>query len=125
MKKIIINTENIGDQTNVVVNWCNVDKLFYLSNNAQDIHHQKEKPNETDIVEALVSDNWESRFEDMRNGKKVRVSDRIFYEMLGSVPPINQKLGSFYCGEPYSRNLHYFFSTEDGKRYGQLKTLES
>lgn len=112
------------DQTNVVVTWCNVDRLFYLSNNNADIHHQKEKPNETDIVEALVSDNWESRFEDMRNGKKVRVSDRIFYEMLGSVPPINQKLGSFYCGEPYSRNLHYFFSTEDGKRYGQLKSLE-
>lgn len=113
------------DQTNVVVNWCNVDALFYLHHNGTEIHHQKEKPTETDIIEALASDNWQSRFEDMRSGKKVRVSDRIFYDMLGSVPPINQKSGSFYCGEPYSGNLHYYFSTENGKRYGQLKALES
>ncbi len=112
------------ERENVVVTWCNIDKLFYLSSNDNEIHHQKEKPTEIDIIEALASDNWKSRFEDMRSGKRVRISDRIFYDMLGSVPPIKHKLGSFYCGEPYSGNLHYYFSTEeDGKRYGQLKAL--
>jgi len=111
------------DWKNVVVNWCNIDRLFYLQNNGEEIHHQQNKPTETDIIEALVSDNWASRFEDMQSGKRVRVSDRIFYQMLGSVPPIKQQLGSFYCGEAYSGNLYYFFNTEDGKRYGQLKQL--
>lgn len=122
-KELLIN--EIMEQLNVVVAWCNVDRLFYIRHKGEDIHHQKIKPTETDIIEALASDNWNSRFEDMRSGKKVRISDRIFYEMLGSVPPIKQKLGSFYCGEPYSGSLYYYFSTdEDGKRYGQLKTLE-
>ncbi len=116
MKKIESNEHKIT--------WCNVDRLFYISRNGDDIHHQQEKPTETDIIEALMSDNWEARFNDIKSGKKVRVSDRIYYSMLGSVPPIQQKLGSFYCGEPYSDNLYYFFSTEDGKRYGQLKELQ-
>lgn len=60
----------------------------------------------------------------MRDGKKVRVSDRIYFEMLGAVPPIKYTGGSFFCGEPYSGNMHYYFSTEDGKRFGQLKALK-
>lgn len=113
------------DWGNVIVNWCDVDSLFYLHHKGDDIHHQKDKPTQTDIIEALVSDNWDARFKDMKSGKKIRVSDRIYYSMLGSVPPIQHKLGSFYCGEPYSGNLHYYFSTENGKRYGQLKALQS
>jgi hypothetical protein len=109
----------------VTVKWCNVDRLFYLNLNGEVIHHQKTKPTETDIIEALMSDSWNARFDDMRSGNKVRVSDRIYYSMLGSVPPIQFKLGSFYCGEAYSGNMYYFFSIEDGKHYGQLKQLQS
>jgi len=109
----------------VTTSYCNVDKLFYINRNGEEIHSQKTKPNDTDIIEALASDNWSARFSDMREGKTVRVSDRIYYDMLGSVPPIRQTATSFYCGEPYSGNKHYFFYRDenDGKRYGKLKEI--
>ena len=109
----------------VTISYSNVDRLFYISRNGEDIHAQKTKPTDTDIIEALTSDDWQARFDDMRNGKTVRVSARIYWDMLESVPPIKQTANSFYCGEPYSGNLHYFFYLDenDGKRYGKLKQL--
>ena len=108
------------------ITYCNVDKLFYIRHNNEDIHYQQTKPNDTDIIEALISDNWKARFDDMGAGKRVRVSTRIYWDMLGSVPPIKQTANSFYCGEPYSGNLYYFFYIDEnnGKRYGQLKELK-
>ena len=108
----------------VKTTYCNTDKLFYISRNGEEIHSQKEKPTQTDIIEALQSDNWKARFDDMREGKKVRVSERIYWEMLGAVPPIKQTANSFYCGEAYSGNIHYYFEKEqDGFIYGQLKPI--
>lgn len=106
------------------ITWCNVDRLFYINRNGEAIHHQQTKPNDTDIIEALMSDNWIDRFEDMRNGQRVRVSERIYWDMLGSVPPIKQTSNSFFCGDPYSGDLHYYFiKEEDGLIYGQLKSI--
>lgn len=108
----------------IEISYCNVDKLFYIRRNNEDIHHQKTRPTQTDIIEALMSDNWKARFDDMRGGKKVRVSARIYWDMLGAVPPIKQTANSFYCGEAYSGNLHYYFEREDdGFIYGQLKPI--
>jgi hypothetical protein len=110
----------------VDVLYCNVDRLFYIRRNNKVIHYQKTKPNETEIIEALMSDNWKARFDDMREGKRVRVSDRIYWEILGAVPPIKQTANSFYCGEAYSGNLYHYFEKDeqDGKIYGQLKPLK-
>jgi hypothetical protein len=109
----------------ITVSYCDVDRLFYIRRNGEGIHSQKTQPTQTDIIEALISDRWTERFNDMREGKKVRVSKRIYWEMLGSVPPIKQTATSFYCGEPYSGNLYYFFHIDenDGKRYGELKPI--
>lgn len=110
----------------VKTSYCNTDKLFYISRNGEEIHSQKEKPTQTDIIEALQSDNWKARFDDMREGKTTRISDRIYWDMLCSVPPIKQTANSFYCGEAYSGNKYYFFYRDenDGKRYGKLKELK-
>jgi len=108
----------------IVINYCGVNRLFAIERNGEDIHEQPTRPNETDIIESLKSDNWTERFKDMREGKKVRVSSRIYFDMLGAVPPIKQTATSFFCGEPYSGNLHYYFSTENGKRYAQLKAVK-
>lgn len=110
----------------IEITYSDVDRLFYIRRNGEDLHAQKERPTQTDIIEALQSDNWQARFDDMRSGKKVRVSERIYWDMLCSVPPIKQTANSFYCGEPYSGNLHYFFYLDenDGKRYGQLKQVK-
>jgi hypothetical protein len=105
------------------ITWCNVDRLFYVHHNDEIIHHQRTKPNDTEIIEALISDRWAERFEDMRNGERVRVSERIYWEMLGSVPPIKQTANSFYCGEAYSGSYHHFFEKVNGYCYGQLKPL--
>lgn len=107
----------------VVIKYCDTDKLFSIEFNGNTIHRQSEKPNETEVIEALGSDNWLERFQDMRSGKKVRVSDRIYYEMLECVPPIKHTPNSFFNGEAYKGSLHYYFSVEDGKRYGQLKSI--
>jgi hypothetical protein len=106
------------------IKWCNVDKLFYIYHNDEEIHYQQTKPNETEVIEALQSDNWKQRFQDMEDGKRVRVSERIYWDMLGAVPPIRQTGTSFYCGEPYSGSYHHYFEKKDGYCYGQLKSLK-
>jgi hypothetical protein len=111
-------------QQGAVVKYCNINKLFYIYRNGEEIHAQQTKPNETDVIEALKSDNWKQVFEQMANGERVRVSMRIYFDMLGAVPPIRYRNGSFYVGEPYSDRLHHFFEREqDGKYYGQLKQI--
>ncbi len=107
------------------ITWCNVDRLFYIRRNGEDIHAQQTKPNDTDIIEALMSDDWQKRFDDMRSGKRVRVSERIYWDMLGAVPPKKQTANSFYCGECYSGDLYYYFEKIEGKVYGQLKSITS
>lgn len=102
--------------------YCNVDKLYYIYLNGEQIHHQQTKPTEQELNEAINSDNWAQVFKDMKT-KKVRVSDRIYYDMLGAVPPKKQTLNSFYCGECYSDNLYYYFETVNGQRFGQLKPI--
>lgn len=111
------------DQSKTEVRYCNVDRLFYIYRNDEVIHYQKDKPNDTDIIEALMSDNWKKVFESMEKGETVRVSERIYYDILGCVPPIKQTAKSFFCGEAYSGNLHHFFFKENGKTYGQLKSI--
>lgn len=110
----------------IEITYSNVDRLFYIRRNGEDLHAQKQRPTQTDIIEALQSDNWQARFDDMRGGKTTRISDRIYWDMLCSVPPIKQTANSFYCGEAYSGNKHYFFYRDenDGKRYGKLKELK-
>lgn len=61
----------------VEIVYSSVDRLFYIRRNGEDIHQQKERQTQTDIIEASQSDNWQARFDDMRAGKKVRVSARI------------------------------------------------
>ncbi len=108
----------------VSVKYSEIDRLFYIEFQETTIHAQQSQPNETEIIEALISDNWEKRFEAMRKGERVRISNRIYYEMRDSVPPLRFKTNSFYCGEPYSGNYHYYFEIEDdGKRYGLLRKL--
>lgn len=111
----------------VKITYCNVDRLFYISRGGEEIHSQTTKPTDTDIIEALSSDSWKMRFDDMREGKTVRVSDRIYYSMLESVPPAKYTSNGFYCGEAYSGNLYYYFYRDenDGKRYGKLKPIKS
>jgi hypothetical protein len=108
---------------NTEIKWCNVDRLFYIYHNGEEIHHQQTKPNETEVIEALQSDNWKARFDDMREGKRVRVSERIYWDMLGAVPPKKQTATSFYCGEAYSGNYYYYFEKKNGRCYGELKPL--
>lgn len=105
----------------VKITYCNIDNLFYIYRNEEQIHTQPTKPNETQLIESLMSDNWHSAFDQMKEGKTVRVSDRIYYDMLGCVPPLKYTANGFYCGEAYSGNLHHYFYIEDGKRYGKLK----
>ena len=103
--------------------YCSIDKGYYIRLNDEDIHFQTEKPNETELIEAIDSDNWDARFKDMNEGKTTRVSIRIYYDILGVVPPIRQTANSFYCGEAYSGNLHHYFFKENGKYFGQLKNI--
>lgn len=111
-------------QEKIETSYCDVDKLFYIRRNGEDIHIQKTLPTQTDIIEALMSDNWSARFNDMREGKRVRVSERIYWDMLCSVPPLKQCQNSFYCGEAYSGNKHYYFEKdENGIIYGELKSI--
>ena len=109
----------------IEIYWSYVDQLHSIRRNDEVIHSQKRRPNETEIIESVMSDNWSERFKDMREGKRVRVSARIYWDMLGAVPPLKHTMNSFYCGEAYSGNKHYFFELDesDGKRYGQLKQL--
>jgi len=111
----------------VKITYSNVDSGFYIIRNDDDLHFQQTMPTDTDIIEALASDNWTARFDDMKEGKTVRVSDRIYYSMLESVPPAKYTSNGFYCGEAYSGNLYYYFYRDenDGKRYGKLKPIKS
>lgn len=119
-----MNTTADTTESAATINFCNVDRLFYIYRNGEEIHAQQTKPNETELIEALKSDNWKQVFEEMKEGKRVRVSMRIYYDILGSVPPIRQTSKSFFCGEAYSGNLHHYFEREeDGKYYGQLKAV--
>lgn len=112
------------DIKTISVSYCSIDRLYYIRLDGKDIQHQERLPTPADIAEALVSDDWIERFRDMRQGMRVRVSAHIYYEMMGSVPPINQTATSFYCGEPYSGGYHYYFErANDGLIYGQLKEL--
>lgn len=108
----------------VAIIYCNVDKLYYIQRNGEDIHHQQTRPSQTDIIEAIKSDNWKARFDEMRDGKKVRVSERIYYHMLGSVPPLKYTPSGFICGEAYSGDVYYHFWKEDSIIYGQLKQVK-
>lgn len=108
----------------IELSYCNIDKLFYVRRNDEIIHYQKDKPNQTEIVKALGSDDWKSVFDQMRGGKKVRVSYRIYYEMLGCVPPRKTWNNGFAVGEAYDGNIYHHFWKEDGFYYGQLKQLE-
>jgi hypothetical protein len=110
-------------ETHYEVRYCNIDKLYYIYKGENYIHHQQTKPKYIEWMAAIQSDQWNEVFKQIKEGKKVRVSDRIYYNMLGAVPPIRQTLGSFYCGECYSDNLYYYFETIEGKRYGSLKPL--
>ena len=108
----------------VTISWSAPDRLFYINRNKETIHSQKTLPNQMELIEALQSDNWTARFVDMREGKRVRVSDRIYWHMLECVPPIKQNGNSFYNGEAYSGGSYYYFETKDGKRYGELRPLK-
>jgi hypothetical protein len=117
-------TTTTKQEEKAIVKYCSIDKLFYIYRNEEPIHAQTKKPTEPEIIEALNSDNWQQVFKQMANGERVRVSIRIYFDMLGVVPPIKYHNGSFYVGEPYSGRLHHFFEREhDGKYYGQLKEL--
>jgi len=108
----------------VTISWSAPDRLFYINRNKETIHSQKTLPNQMELIEALQSDNWTARFGDMREGKRVRVSDRIYWHMLECVPPIKQTVNSFYNGEAYSGDHYYYFETKNGKRYGELRPLK-
>lgn len=114
------------DIKTISVSYCSIDRLYYIRLDGKEIHHQARLPTPADIAEAVVSDDWIARFRDMRQGMRVRVSEHIYYEMMGSVPPINQTATSFYCGEPYSGNKYYYFErAADGFTYGQLKEISN
>lgn len=110
--------------SHLTVKYCAVDKLYYVYKNDEEIGYTAQAPTEAELIEMDWADNWEAVFTQMRNGKKARVSERIYQDMLGAVPPIKFNGSSFYCGECYSGNLyHYFEKQPDGKIYGQLKPL--
>lgn len=109
---------------NITTTYSAVDRLYYVRKNDEVIATIRNKPTESDLIEIEWSDNWQSVFLSIKKGNKTRVSSRIFSEMLGAVPPIQFNGESFYCGECYSGNLYYYFSTDkDGKHYGELKPI--
>ena len=120
MKKSNSTTET---EESLKTTYCQTDKLHYVYLNEEVIHYQQTKPNNDDLLSAYTSDQWEPRFDDMRAGERVRVSQRIFDEMLGAVPPKRFTGSSFYCGECYSGNLYYYFEKVDGICYGCLKPI--
>jgi hypothetical protein len=107
----------------VSIKYCSIDNLYYIERNNEVIHYQQTRPTQEDINEAIESDNWSARFKDMAEGKTIRISERIYYDMLNSVPPIKQTSTSFYCGEAYSGNTHHFFFKQKGKCYGHIKAI--
>jgi len=68
-------------------------------------------------------ENLITNYEELRkavNDRKsfVEVSEDLYYEALGSVPPIYLKNGTFQVSEPFGRGLFYTFGRKDGKYYG-------
>lgn len=53
-------------------------------------------------------------------GTFVEVSEQLFYDALGSVPPIYIASNMFQMGEAYSNDLYYTFFSDGGKYYGCL-----
>lgn len=112
----------------ITLSYCTVDKLHYIYSHEVTIHTQKKKPTLEDINNAVAADQWNARFKDMRNGIEVRVSERIWDDMFGSVPPINVNVKpnmSFFCGEPYSEDYYYYFESRDGFKYGSIKNIKT
>lgn len=107
----------------LVISYSQTDQVFYVFRNGEEIHYQKTKPTNYELTTALLSDEWDHVFKMIKSGYKVRVSERIYWEMMGSVPPIKQTATSFYCGEAYSGTKYYYFEKVDGFCYGQLKEL--
>lgn len=129
-----MNTNNLGKYADShELTFCNIDRLFCLSRkeeffqDGETIQSFKELPTTEEIEEAVNSDKWEEVFAQMKEGKRVRVSSRIFHDMLGSVPPLHHYWGeekqSFFCGECYSGNKYYYFERINGIYYGELKEL--
>lgn len=50
----------------------------------------------------------------------VEVTEDLFYNALGAVPPIYLKNGTFQMGECYTADLYYTFGQRNGKYYGCL-----
>ena len=47
-------------------------------------------------------------------------SEALYFEALGSVPPIYLPNGTWQMGEPYSGSLYYTFYSNNGKYYSCL-----
>lgn len=109
-------------QKQIEITYCNVDRLHYINANGETIHSQINKPTEEEVNLAVQSDEWDKVFNSMRE-QKTRVSERIYWDMLGCVPPIRHNGSSFFCGEAYSGNKYYFFWKECGFCYGELKAI--
>lgn len=112
----------------ITVNYCGIDRLFYIYSHEATIHTQQTKPTQKDIDDAVLSDQWNARFKDMRNGNEVRVSERILDDMWGSVPPIKVNIKpnmSFFCGEPYAGDYYYYFESKNGFKYGSIKNIKT
>lgn len=109
----------------VNITHCSTNDCFLILVNDDVVHEQQSSPTETDVIEAVKSDRWKERFEEMQSGMRTRVSERIYYDMLGAVPPAKYTAKGFYCGEGWSGNLYYLFEKDDdGKYYGELKSLQ-
>lgn len=50
----------------------------------------------------------------------VEVTEELYFEALGAVPPNYLKNGTWQMGEEYSNGLFYTFGEKDGKYYGCL-----
>ena len=81
----------------IIITYCNIDKLHCISYKGEEIHRQANKPTLDDILSALRSDDWEQVFKEMKEGE-TRVSDRIYYDMLTCVPPIRIQGSYFVMG---------------------------
>jgi len=110
---------------NLKITFSPIDRLYYITQNDQEIHYQTGKPTEQDIAAAVFSNDWEARFKEIKKGKEVRVSDYIYYSMLESVPPKKHKGNSFFNGECFHANYYYFFEKRDGFCFGSLRDIDN
>lgn len=56
----------------------------------------------------------------IKNGETVEVTEGIYDDMLGSVPPLMYKPNGFIMGECYSGNQYFEFFQKAGKYFGRL-----